>query len=145
MRRRRRQLWIALLVVVLLAGAVILALILRKSAPPDAVRLLPDSDAVLYINLQPIRLLTDLGKKPSPDRDPEYEQFVKETGFDFERDLERAAFAIHYANAADQETRYSEILQGRFDHTRVSRYLAKLSKNAVEHYEGFDIYVIPLE
>jgi hypothetical protein len=145
MRRRRRQLWIALIVVVLLAGAVVLAVLLRKGSPPDAVRLLPDSDAVLYLNLQPIRVLTDLGKKPSPDRDPEYEQFVKETGFDFERDLEHAAFAIHYGKAADQETRYSEILQGHFDHSRVSQYLATLSKNAIEHYDGFDIYVIPLE
>jgi len=145
MRKRRRQLWIALIVVVLLAGAVMVAILLRKGAPPDTVRLLPESDAVLYINLQPIRLLTDLGKQPSLGRDPEYEQFVKETGFDFERDLEHAAFAIHYANAADKETRYSEILQGRFDHSRVSQYLAKLSKNAIEHYNGFDIYVIPLE
>lgn len=145
MRTRRRQLWIALIVVFLVVGALILAIVLRKAAPPDAVRLLPDSDAVLYINLEPIRLFTDLGKKPSANREPEYEQFVKETGFDFERDLEHAAFAIHYGNAADPETRYSEILQGHFDHSRVSQYLAKLSNNATEHYAGFDIYVIPLE
>ena len=145
MRRRRRQLWIALIVVVLLAGAVILAIVLRKGAPPDTVRLLPDSDAVLYIDLKPIRLLTDLGKKPTADRDPDYEQFVKETGFDFERDLEHAAFAIHYGKASDQETRYSEILQGHFDHSRVSQYLARLSNKNIEQYDGFEVYVIPLE
>ncbi len=145
MRTRRRQLWIALAVVLFLAGAIVAAILLRKNAPPDAVRLLPDSDAVLYVNLEPIRLLTELGKKPTPNRDPDYEQFVNETGFDFERDLDRAAFAIHYGTASDPETRYTEILQGHFDHSRVSQYLAKLSNNTVEQYGGFDIYVIPLE
>jgi hypothetical protein len=145
MRRRRRQLWIALGVVVVLAGAVLVAILLRKGAPPDAVRLLPDSDAVLYVNLEPIRLLTGLGKKPPSDRDPEYENFVKETGFDFERDLDHAAFAIHYGNGTDKETRYTEILQGRFDHSRVSQYLAKLSNDNTEEYHGFQVFVIPLE
>ncbi len=145
MRSRRRQIWIALVVVLALAGAIVAAILLRKGAAPDTVRLLPDSDAVLYVNLEPIRLLTELGKKPAPNRDPEYQQFVSETGFDFERDLDRAAFAIHYGTASDQETRYTEILQGHFDHSRVSQYLAKLSNNAIEHYDGFDVYVIPLE
>jgi hypothetical protein len=145
MRTRRRQLWIALIVVLVLAGAIVAAILLRKNAPPDAVRLLPDSDAVLYVNLEPIRLLTDIGKKPAANRDAEYEQFVKETGFDFERDLSRAAFAIHYGTGKDQETRYTEILQGHFDHSRVSQYLAKLSNNATEQYDGFEVYVIPLE
>jgi hypothetical protein len=145
MRHRSRQLWIALVVVLVLASAIVAAILLRKRAAPDVVRLLPDSDAVLYVNLEPIRLLTDLGKKPVADHDPEYEQFVQETGFQFERDLDRAAFAIHYGSGRDNETRYSEILQGRFDHARVSRYLAKLSNNRIERYGDYDVYVIPLE
>ena len=62
MRTRRKQLWVALAVVLVIAGGIVTAILLRKRAAPDAVRLLPDSDAVLYINLEPIRLLTDLGK-----------------------------------------------------------------------------------
>jgi hypothetical protein len=130
---------------VALAGAIVAAVLLRKHAPPDAVRLLPDSDAVLYVNLEPIRLLTGMGKKPTSERDPEYQQFVNETGFDFERDLDRAAFAIHYGSGKEEETRYTEILQGHFDHSRVSQYLAKLSNRTIEQYNGFDIYVTPLE
>lgn len=145
MRHRRRQLWIALAVVLVLAGAITAALLLRKRAAPDVARLLPDSDAVFYINLEPVRLFTDLGKKPMADRDPEYDKFVHETGFEFERDLNRAAFAIHYGSGREQETRYTEILQGNFDHERVSQYLAKMSGNTVEQYNGFDVYVIPLE
>src|SRR5271157_3333610 len=117
MRHRRRILWIALSVLLVL-GAIALAVFLRKRAAPDAVRLLPNADAVLYVNLEPVRLLTDLGKKPPRNREPEYEDFVQQTGFEFERDLNRAALAIHYAQATGTrpaETRYSEILQGRFD------------------------------
>jgi len=147
MRTRRKQLWVAFAVVLVLAGAVLTAILLRKRAAPDAARLLPDSDAVFYINLEPIRLLTDLGKKPPKDRDPQYEELVRQTGFEFERDLDKAAFAIHYgvaANGKPAETRYSEIFQGHFDSARVSDYLRKLA-SSVERYRDFDIYIIPLE
>src|ERR1019366_7630461 len=92
-------------------------------------------------------LLTDLGKKPPKERDPQYEDFVRQSGFEFERDLDKAAFAIHYGAATKGqpgETRYSEIFQGHFDSGRVSRYLRTLSAS-VENYRDFDIYIIPLE
>jgi hypothetical protein len=146
MRNRRRNLWIAFAVLLVL-GAIVAALLLRKHAAPDAVRLLPNADAILYVNLEPVRLLTDLGKKPPKDREPEYEDFVRQTGFEFERDLNRAALAIHYGHTPgnrEAETRYSEILQGQFDNQKVSQYLRKLSRG-VERYNDFDIYVVPLE
>jgi len=147
MRTRRKQLWVAFAVIVFIAGGILTAILLRKRAAPDAVRLLPDSDAVFYLNLEPVRLLTDLGKKPPKDRDPQYEEFVRETGFEFERDLDKAAFAIHYGattSGKSSETRYSEIFQGHFDSGRVSQYLRKLARS-VESYRDLDIYIIPLE
>ncbi len=99
MRNRRNQLWVAVALVVIVGG-IVTAVLLRKRAAPDAVRLLPESDAVLYINLEPIRLFTDLGKKPPKEREPQYEDFVQQTGFEFERDLDKAAFAIHYGAAS---------------------------------------------
>ncbi|MGB8885427.1 MAG: hypothetical protein WCC87_01825 [Candidatus Korobacteraceae bacterium] len=146
MRNRRNQLWVAVALLVIVGG-IVTAILLRKRAAPDAVRLLPDSDAVLYINLEPIRLFTDLGKKPPPDRDPQYEDFVRQTGFEFERDLDKAAFAIHYGvanNGKAAETRYSEILQGRFDSAKVGDYLRKLASK-VERYQDYDVYIIPVE
>ncbi len=146
MRNRRNQLWVAVALLVIVGG-IVTAILLRKRAAPDAVRLLPDSDAVLYINLEPIRLFTDLGKKPPPDRDPQYEDFVRQTGFEFERDLDKAAFAIHYGvanNGKSAETRYSEILQGRFDSAKVGDYLRKLASK-VERYQDYDVYIIPVE
>lgn len=146
MQSRKRRLWVAL-AVLLVIGAVLTAVLLRSHGAPDAVRLLPDGDAVFYVNLEPIRLLTGFGKKPAHTREAEYEEFVRQTGFEFERDLDRLAVAVHYgapAKGATSETRYSEVFQGRFDHERVSQYLQKQSAG-VDRYSNFDIYVIPLE
>jgi len=146
MRIRKNYVWVAVALVVI-AGGIVTALLLRKGAAPDAVRLLPQCDAVLYVNLAPVRLLTNLGKTTPKERDQQYEQFVRETGFEFERDLDRAAFAIHYASAQkgkNRETRYSEILQGRFDNARVANYLRKIA-TSTQPYQGYDIYEIPVE
>lgn len=146
MRFRKNYLWVAVAILVI-AGGIVTAILMRRRAAPDAVRLLPDSDAVLYINLEPIRLLTGLGKNPPKDGDPQYEQFVEQTGFEFERDLDKAAFAIHYPNGSSgktAETRYSEILQGHFDSARVANYLRKLASQ-VEPYQGYEIYDVRVE
>src|SRR5215467_3678139 len=146
MRIRKNYLWVALALLVI-AGGIVAAVLLRMRAAPDAVRLLPECDAVLYINLEPVRLLTDLGKSTPKGRDPQYEEFVRETGFEFERDLDKASFAIHYGKATKgkpPETRYSEILLGHFDTGRVSSYLHKVA-TATEQYQGYDIYAIPVE
>lgn len=145
MRSRRNQLWVAVALVVIVGG-IVTAILLRRREAPDAVRLLPDCDAVFYMNLEPIRLITGLGKNPPKERDPQYEDFVRQTGFEFERDLDRAAFAIHYGSGKGRsaETRYSEILQGHFDSTRVADYLKKLASNTTP-YHGYDVYSIPVE
>lgn len=144
MRVRKNYLWVVVALVVIVGG-IVTAILLRKQAAPDAVRLLPDSDAVLYVNLEPVRLLTDLGKNPPKERDPQYEDFVRQTGFEFERDLDKAAFAIHYGGSGKQpETRYSEILQGNFNRDKVTDYLHKLASSS-EHYQDYDIYSIPVE
>jgi hypothetical protein len=146
MRNRRNQLWAACAAVLIFA-AIATAILLRKRAAPEVARLLPESDAVLYVNLEPVRLLTDLGKNPPKNREPEYEDFVKQTGFEFERDLDKAAFAIHYGGNPGRpaDTRYSEVFQGHFDSERVGQYLRKLANNVVERYRDFDIFVIPVE
>src|SRR5438477_9893270 len=89
------------LALVIVAAAVTLAVQLRKHAPPEPARLLPGADAFVYANLGWARkanggkLLFPGSNDPVP-HDPEYERFIQETGFDFERDLDAVAFAIHY-------------------------------------------------
>ena len=144
--RIRRSLPI-LLVVVALAGVIALLVQLRKLAPPEAARLLPGADGFFYVNLQWMRRANLAGNLPPVSHEPEYQQFIEATGFQFERDLDEAAFAIHYspvAHAQLDQARFSEVFVGRIDGEKLNAYLRKLS-NSVENYHSADIYNIPLE
>src|ERR1035438_9955196 len=92
--RIRRRLLIPL-IVLLIAAVIALIVTLRKHAPPEAARMLPGADGFFYINLKWIRTFNATGQLPPIFREPEYQKFVDETGFQFERDLDQAAFAIH--------------------------------------------------
>lgn len=148
--RIRRAFPIALALVIVVA-AVILAVQLRKQAPPEPARLLPGADAFVYANLGWARKANG-GKLLLPvAHDPEYERFIQETGFDFERDLDAAAFAIHYpekwpaggTGGAAVEPRYSEVVTAKFDRTKCLDYLKKVAQS-VETYNSIDIFTIPL-
>ncbi len=148
--RIRRRLLIPL-AVLLIVAAVASIVILRKQAPPEAARLLPGADGFFYINLKWIRTFNATGQLPQVSREPEYQKFVEETGFQFERDLDQAAFAIHYPQGwgggtagSASESRFSEVFVGKIDSGRLTAYLKKLS-SSIDDYRGFDIYNIPLE
>ncbi|HWR16344.1 MAG TPA: hypothetical protein VN577_16065 [Terriglobales bacterium] len=132
-------------VVIALIAAIAGALLYRKAAPPEPVRLLPGAEAYLYVNATPLRL-ADI--QPSEVHlDPEYENFVKETGFQVERDLDEAAIAAHVpppGSPATAETRFSEVFVAKFDTTRLRRYLNKLSSR-VDSYRDIEVFNIPIE
>ena len=99
---------------------------LRKTAPPEAARLLPESDAIVYANLKPLRAATHFDRTPV-SRSPDYQHFVDATGIVPERDLDAAAFALHRMddpNGPNGPVAYSEVFEGRFDGERLARYLA---------------------
>lgn len=140
------------LAVVAVAAAVVLAVQLRKSAPPEPARLLPGADAFFYANLSWVRRAGE-GKPWFPViHDPEYERFIRQTGFDFERDLDQAAFAVHYPESwpgggtggSAPEPRYSEVFSGHFDSAKCRAYLRQTARS-VENYNSIDIFTIPLE
>jgi len=147
--RLRRRLTIPL-VVLLIVAALAAIVALRKQAPPEAARLLPGADGFFYINLKWIRTFNATGQLPPISREPEYQKFVDETGFQFERDLDQAAFAIHYPQSwggtagSAAEPRFSEVFVGKIDSNRLTAYLKNLS-TSVDDYRGFDIYSIPVE
>lgn len=138
-----------LLVVLAVAAALVAVVQLRRRAPPEAARLLPGADAFFYVNLKWLRTLKAIGELPPVAHDPDYERFIQETGFQFERDLDEAAFAIHYPDSRPgagrpSELRFSEVFVGKINRDRLSTYLHKLA-NRVEAYNGTDIFSIPLE
>ena len=126
-------------------AAVALIVQLRKHAPPEPARLLPGADAFLYIDLKWMRRADIATHIPEVPHDPEYEQFIRATGFQFERDLQEAALAIHYAGPlTGGETRYSEIFIAKLDGDRLRDYLRVLTRS-IDSYRSVDIYNIPLQ
>jgi hypothetical protein len=149
--RIRRTLPIVLMVVAI-AAAVTFAVQLRKHAPPESARLLPGADAFFYVNLSAARRANSGKDLPTVSHDPEYERFIRETGIQFERDLDHAAFAVHYpakwpsggTGGTSPEVRFSEVLEGKFHGERLSSYLRQIAKS-VESYNSVDIFTIALE
>jgi len=138
-KHRRTKITIAIVVVVLLllAGAIYL----RKKAPPEAARLLPESDGIVYLNLRPLRVATHFDQHPV-DHSPEYQQFIDATGIEFERDLDEVAFALHRMpnpNGPNGVVAFSEVFSGHFDGRRLAHYLEGAATSQ-ENYAGHVIY-----
>src|SRR5277367_37402 len=130
------------LAVLILAGV----LYLRKSAPPEAARLLPESDGIVYIDVAPLRAATRFDSHPVK-HDPEYQHFVDATGIEFERDLNEAAFALHRMSnplGPNGPIAFSSIFVGKFDRQRLSSYLEGIAQSK-ERYAGRDIYNIAID
>jgi hypothetical protein len=156
--RARRHLVIISICVLLFIAAVGAVVVLRKRAAPEPARLLPEADAVLYVDLGTVRNLTAFDQ-PLPKLAPGYDEFVRETGFAFERDLDEAAMAVHRgpangtangtANNATHgatrgETRYTEVLVGHYDQSKLAQYLHQHARS-VEDYRGVDVFSFPIE
>lgn len=142
----RRRTWITAAIILAVIAALAVAVYLRKKAPPEAARLLPEADAIVYFNLKPLRSLTHFDQHPV-QHDADYQAFINATGIQFERDLDEAAFAIHrMADPAGPNgaVAYSEIFVGHFDGARLAQYLAAQAADT-ETYAGHTIYRIPHE
>ncbi|MDR3751447.1 MAG: hypothetical protein P4K94_08185 [Terracidiphilus sp.] len=141
-RRTRRTLLIVAAVLAFLAVAVFL----RSKAPPEAARLLPESDGILYVNFKPIRAFLHKGMKP-PQRVSEYQQFVDATGIDWEQDLDQAAIALHRMadpNGPNGPVAYSMVLVGKIDGKRLNTWLDAHATSR-ESYAGKTVFSIPSE
>lgn len=139
-RRTRRTLLIVAGVILLL----VVAVYLRSKAPPEAARLLPESDGILYVNFTPVRAFFHKQLKP-PERVPEYQQFVDATGIDWERDLDQAAIALHRMpdpKGPNGPVAYSLVLVGKVTGTRLNTWLDAHAASR-EVYVGHTIYSIP--
>ena len=155
--RHFRRFRLIVLAVLFVVATVAVVVQLRKAAPPEAARLLPGADAFVYVDLQWARSATILTGLPQVNRTQEYQQFINETGIDFERDLEQAAFAVHYpAHPPKVKTssgnpspppaspRYSEVLMGHLDAARLRSYFHRVARS-VDTEQGVEIFNIPIE
>ncbi len=142
MRWTRTRTLLLLAVVLLALGTVLF--VWRKSTPPLAARLLPESQAILYLNLSPLRAATHFNRKPVA-HDPEYQHFIDATGIDAERDLDEAAVAlVQLPDLAGPNggLGFCEVFAAHFDPDRLARYLSTIAAST-ESYAGRTIYEIP--
>jgi hypothetical protein len=143
MRKRTRY---SLLVALALVIALAVAVWLRKLAPPEIARLLPESDAIVYVNVKPLRAVTHFDRN-SVSRSPEYQHFIDITGIVPERDLDAAAFALHRMDnpkGPNGPVAYSEVFEGRFDGERLAHYFSSIAQSH-EQYAGRTVYTVPIE
>jgi hypothetical protein len=134
--------WIVAAVLLLLA----VAIFLRSIAPPEAARLLPESDGILYFNLKPVRAFLPKNPKP-PERVREYQQFIDAIGIDPERDLDEAAIALHRMadpNGPNGPVAYSMVLVGKITGKKLNAWLDAHAR-ARDSYAGHTVYSIPSE
>lgn len=142
----RRRTWISLVIGLAVLAALFVALYLKAKAPPEAARLLPESDAILYANLKPLRAATHFDESPV-QRSRELQHFVDATGIVPERDLDAVAFALHRMSnphGPNGAVAYSEVFVGSFDADKLAQYLGSLAKST-ESYSGHTVYTIPVD
>jgi hypothetical protein len=115
---------------------------IEAAAPPDLLsELPPDAPVVGYIDAASLRGLKNsplaavLGlTSPGPEADREYSEFVRQTGFDYTRDLDKAAIAFwpqsFYVTPGNGigDNRVLAVADGRFDHDKIKAYALKTGK-----------------
>jgi hypothetical protein len=142
----RKRTWISLVIAIAVIVALGVALYLRAKAPPEAARLLPESDAIVYFDLKPLRTATHFDQN-TVTRSPDFQHFIDATGIVPERDLDSVAFALHSMpdpRGPNGPVAYSEVFIGRFDGQRLHNYLESIA-SAHETYADHEVYTIPIE
>ena len=76
---------------------------------------------------------------PRPQLDADYVQFLRDTGFDYERDLDRIAIAtIKFG----PDTTFFAVAEGRFDRKKIAAHASQSGTR--EARDGREIYSVPI-
>ena len=114
-----------------------------SAARGDLLDLMPaDSSAVFFANLAELRSAPFLAQlyswAPQPEPDEDYTKFLNETGFDYERDLNRLAMAFQKTG---QNSTFFALADGKFDQRKIS---ALALKSGTAHRQGGrEIFEVP--
>lgn len=143
----KKQHWILVLAGVLLSAAVFLGYqrwsVTRSAPREELLALLPsDAGAVIFLDLEELRRAPFMAKlyewAPKPESDADYAQFLEDTGFDYERDLHRIAFAT---KKKGQDSAIFAIADGKFDRAKISAYASR--SGSVAKNGEYEIYSVP--
>jgi hypothetical protein len=105
-------------------------------------RMPPEASAVFFVDLAELRRAPFLAELYSwagkPQADGEYAQFLNDTGFDYERDLDRMAIAVQRRG---EDSTFFVLADGKFDREKISAYAAK--SGVVRKSSGREIFSVP--
>jgi hypothetical protein len=117
----------------------------ENSDRESALSVLPsDASAVLYADAAELRdtpfiaALREWAPKPQ-QVDADYAQFLRDTGFDYERDLDRVAIAVIKHG---QDTKFFAVVDGRFDRKKINTYVSQFGTHA--SVGGREIFTAPI-
>lgn len=120
-RFQLRQLVVLLVACALAAGGIYWFRLRSAAGPSDLVACLPTANAsVIYIDVDALRRsgILDMVLGPKTAEEPDYQQFVGETKFDYRRDLDAVAAAL-------KDGRTYLVLHGRFHWNNLSDYAGR--------------------
>jgi hypothetical protein len=157
---KRAWIVVAVLIGAAAAGAGVYLQRLHRPLPaasagtePDIMTELPPGAPVIaYIDVAALRKLQGsplaamlglAGADPKQDRD--YQNFVRDTGFDYTRDLDKVAMAIWPTALPTPNQRLGEnqtvaIAEGRFDREKIKAYALRYGQSVTQGTESF--YVV---
>jgi hypothetical protein len=116
-----------------------------NSPRESALATLPaDAAVVLYADAADLRQSPFLEQlyqwAPRPQRiDADYAQFLRDTSFDYERDLDRLAIAVIKRG---QDTTFFAVADGRFDRRKINAYTSQFGTH--ESRGGREIFTVPV-
>jgi len=115
----------------------------QSSTIPDLITLVPpEAPYLIYADLAALRsspfLASLMASVPAPAVDKEYAQFVRATGFEYTRDLDRVVLALIPKLPANQTV---ALVEGRFDQQKITSFALLTGK--LEHQDGAEVYVLP--
>jgi hypothetical protein len=112
------------------------------TAPTILSLLPPQAPYVIYADVASLRSSAFLNRLialiPTPNEDPDYLEFVRSTGFDYTRDLDRVAISIYPTTPVPTVVILAD---GRFDQQKITAYALRTGK--AEERGGHSTYVLP--
>jgi hypothetical protein len=144
------RLWILSAGTVILLGGITLYAVLHWGGGEDSAResllatLPSNTQTTIYADFAALRqspFIASLREwAPTPQQvDPEYAQFLRDTGFDYERDLDRIAIALIRRG---QIKSYFVVADGRFDRKKINTYTSQFGTH--ENHGGREIFTVPV-
>jgi hypothetical protein len=144
-----RRRWIGLAVLAVVLGVAAFLAYQKWGAQSGTAReemlalMPPEASAVVFADFDELRRAPFFAElyawAPKPQADAEYAEFLKQTGFDYERDLDRISIA---SIKRERDSTLLAVVDGKFDKQKISAYASK--SGSVSEINGREIFSVEM-